>query len=150
MIEGSNFDPSMLHYSQPSCQIKNDAMNRYAIALVLLPNSALAEVSDKIASQPSLWVSGALLSSILAVSIRWSSWLNLAGLPLVALLFYSAWNTLNQPYIGPAIIEEQGLPYVFALYGSAVLTGLGLLLGNYLNKLKRRNAQQETPALNQE
>jgi len=108
------------------------------LALLTLSFSAAAEVSDKMASQPGTWVSGVVVGILLALGIRWSKWGNLAGVPVAAGFFYFAWETLHQPHIGPAIIKEQGTPYIIALYGSAVLVAMGVLLGNYLNNLKAR------------
>ena len=88
------------------------------------------------ATQPGLWLSGLLAGLVVAVCIRWSKWANLIGVPLAALFLYSAYDTLAQPDIGPAIIQEQGTPYILALYGSAILVVIGVLIGNYLNKVK--------------
>jgi len=118
----------------------SNPMNRIFLVLLALPAPALAEVSDKMATQPSLWFSGGLVGVLLVLGIRWSKWVNFIGVPLAVLFFYFAWNTLRQPYIGPAIIKEQGTPYILALYGSAALVALGVVLGNYLNKLRCRNA----------
>ena len=88
------------------------------------------------ATQPGLWLSGLLAGLVVALGIRWSKWLNIIGLPLAALFFYFAYDTLAQPDIGPAIIKEQGKPYIMALYGAAVLVFIGVVTGNYLNKVK--------------
>lgn len=92
------------------------------------------------ATQPGLWASGLITGIILTLGIKWSKWVNLVGIPLAALFFYVAWDTLRQPYIGPAILKEQGTPYIIALYGSAGLVATGVVLGNYLNKFRRKNA----------
>lgn len=112
-------------------------MKNYIYFLIILfPVSAVAEVSDKMATQQSLWLSGLLAGFVVAVCIRWSKWLNLVGVPLAVLFFYFAYDTLAQPDIGSAIIQEQGTPYILALYGSAILVVIGVLIGNYLNKVK--------------
>ena len=109
--------------------------------VLIIPLTSQAEVSDKMATQSGLWLSGFIAGALLAVFIRWSRWANIIGLPLIALFFYFAYDTLAQPDIGPAIIREQGAPYIVALYGSAVLVLVGLLVGNYLYKVKTvRNA----------
>ena len=111
-------------------------MKKICALLLLLPVSAIAEVSDKMATQPGLWFSGLIAGILVAAAVRWTKWLNLIGVPLVVLFFYFAYDTLAQPNIGPAIIREQGVPYIIALYGSAVLVLLGLIAGNYLRKPK--------------
>lgn len=115
-------------------------MNRILFVFLVLPTPALAEVSDKMATQPGLWVSGGIVGIVLVWGIWKSKWVNFVGAPLAVLFFYFAWDTLRQPDIGPAIIKEQGSAYILALYGSAVLVVLGVVLGNYLNRLKCRNA----------
>ena len=115
-------------------------MNRVLFFLLLCPLVAYAEVSDKMATQPELWVQGGLVGCVLAAAIRWSKWVNLIGLPLVVLFFYLAYDTLAQPDIGPAIINEQGSPYIIALYGSATLVLLGVAAGNYMFRAKCKNA----------
>ncbi len=110
-------------------------MNKYSYFLItLFPLSAAAEVSDKMVTQQELWLSGLLTWLVIAVFIRWSTWLNLLGVPLAALFLYFAYDTLAQPDIGSAIIQEQGTPYILALYGSAILVVIGVLIGNFLNK----------------
>lgn len=112
-------------------------MNKYAyFIMTLFPLSATAEVSDKMFTQQELWLSGLLTGLGAAVFIRWSTWLNLLGVPLAALFLYFAYDTLAQSDIGSAIIQEQGTPYIFALYGSAILVVVGVLIGNFLNKVK--------------
>jgi CBS-domain-containing membrane protein len=112
-------------------------MKKYTYFLILLfPISAAAEVSDKMATQQGLWLSGLLTGLVVAVCIRWSKWTNLIAIPLAVMFLYFAYDTLAQPNIGPAIIKEQGTPYIVALYGSAILVVIGVLIGNSLNKLK--------------
>lgn len=115
-------------------------MKRVAIFMFLVPIDVLAEVSDKMATQLELWITGLISSIVLAVMLRWSKWLNIIAIPVTALFFYFSYDTLTQPYIGPAIIKEQGNPYIFALYGSAVLVLMGVFIGNLLNKRRSNNA----------
>ena len=93
---------------------------------------AFAEVSDKMNSQAGLYFSGLLAGGLLLLLVRWSIWANIIAVPLVGLFFYFAYETLADPFVGPAIIQEQGVSYVFALYGSAALVLVGAVYGNYL------------------
>ena len=108
--------------------------------MLLLPCGAFAEVSDKMATQSELWVTGIIFGIVLALLLLWSKWMNIIALPIAFLFFYFAYDTLAQPDIGPAIIKEQGKPYIFALYGSASFVLLGVCIGNIMNKLKGRKA----------
>ncbi|MCG8512052.1 MAG: hypothetical protein MI741_22785, partial [Rhodospirillales bacterium] len=54
--------------------------------------------------------------------------------PVAILFFYLAYDTLAQPDIGPAIVKEQGKPYIFALYGSSILVLIGVVIGNLLGR----------------
>lgn len=107
--------------------------------LVLTPLNVCAEVSDKMPTQSGLWITGLVGGTVAALLLRSSKRLNILAVPLVLLFFYFAYDTLAQPDIGPAIIKEQGTPYVMALYGSAVLVLMGIIVGNVLNKMKRKN-----------
>jgi hypothetical protein len=115
-------------------------MKKIIFLLPLIPSNVYAEVSDKMPTQPGLWITGLITGAIVALLLRWSKWLNILAAPLVLLFFYFAYDTLAQPDIGPAIIKEQGTPYIIALYGSAVLVLVGTVVGNILNKVKYKNA----------
>ena len=113
-------------------------MNRIILLLLFFSLHANAEVSDKMNSQAGLYFSGFLTGCLLALLIRWSKWANLIAWPLVGLFFYFAYETLADPFVGPAIIQEQGVAYVFASYGSGVLVLIGAIYGNCLS-LKANN-----------
>ncbi len=115
-------------------------MKKIIFLLSLVPLNVYAEVSDKSPTQSGLWITGLITCAVVTLLLRWSKWLNILAAPLVLLFFYFAYDTLAQPDIGPAIIKEQGTLYITALYGSAVLVLVGVIVGNVLNKVKCKNA----------
>jgi len=117
-------------------------MRKIAIIILLLPYKIFAEVSDKMASQSELWLFALIFSISLGFLLRWSKWINIVALPFTILFYYYAYDTIAQPDIGPAIIQEQGKIYIFALYGSASLVFLGVCIGNILNLFKNNCRDQ--------
>jgi hypothetical protein len=109
-------------------------MKRSVAILLLVPVSVFAEVSDKMATQSELWITGLVGGIVLSAMVRWSKWLNFLAIPIVVLFFYLAYDTLAQPYIGQAIVKEQGKPYIYALYGSSIIVLTGVVIGNILGK----------------
>ena len=103
------------------------------VALFLLAQPAAAEVSDKIASQPGLWVTGLVVGTIafIAGAIR-----PLLGVLVGGFALFLAWGThsiVADPHIGPAVLAEQGRAYWWAVYGSSALmlclTVVGVAVG---------------------
>lgn len=113
-------------------------MNRTLYLLLFFSLPAIAEVSDKMPSQAGLYLTGFFAGSLLSLLIRWSKWANLVAWPLVVVFSYYAYDTLFDPFIGPAIIHEQGKSYIFASYASPILVLCGAIYGNFLliKKLK--------------
>ncbi len=77
------------------------------------------------------------LAIILLVLIRWSIWFSVLGVITILLFSVISYQTLSDPCVGPAIIKEQGMPYIFASYGSVLLMAVGFFAGLTLNR--RRN-----------
>ena len=85
-------------------------------------------------SIPVMWVQGVVGAILLLSLIRRFIWASLFGVLVVSFFTYASYATFNDPHIGPAIIHEQGTPYIIAAYGSAALMGIGLCIGIYLNR----------------
>ncbi|WP_444886891.1 hypothetical protein [Microbulbifer sp. JMSA008] len=108
---------------------------KYIVPLLsLFPLPALAEVSDKMTSIPVMWAQGAVGAIILMFLIRRFIWASVLGFLVVAFFTYASYATFDNPHIGPAIIKEQGTPYIVAAYGSAALMAVGLCWGIFLNR----------------
>ncbi|WHI53005.1 hypothetical protein P3339_09655 [Microbulbifer sp. MLAF003] len=118
---------------------------KYIVPLLsLFPLPALAEVSDKMTSIPVMWIQGAVGAIVLLLVIRRFIWASAFGALVVAFFTYASFATFDDPHIGPAIIKEQATPYIVAAYGSAVLMGVGLCCGIYLNRRRCRQCRKCT------
>ena len=106
--------------------------------LILFLTPAYAEVSDKMSTIPDLWLQGFVVGFVLLILIRWSIYFSILGI-LVTLFFgVVSYETFFDPFVGPAILKEQGAPYVISSYGSTFVIFLGLIGGIYLNRVKRK------------
>ena len=114
-------------------------MRLILVALSTFPVSALAEVSDKMATIPQLWVQGAIGSLALLLLVRLSRWFALPGAAVVAFLGIGSYETFADPFVGPAILHEQGTPYLASSYGSVALMAAGLIVGFAPNRRRRTN-----------
>ena len=103
------------------------------LLLVLATLPALAEVSDKVATVPQLWLTALLAGVAALLASRYRFLLGLLLLPVSLFLSFAALEPINDPYVGPAVISELGNLYVLSGYGSAFtllgLHGVGLWLG---------------------
>ena len=108
--------------------------------LLITPGMAKAEVSDKIASIPELWVTAALVGFLLFVVSRVWVRVGLILLPVTAFLGYAALEPILDPYIRPAIFAEQGDIYFAAAYTTAGLMVTAHILGLWLGLRRRRAA----------
>ncbi|MFT3734522.1 MAG: hypothetical protein QM776_05815 [Rhodocyclaceae bacterium] len=104
-----------------------------AAVLLLSSSLALAEVSDKAPSVAKLWLMPIALCA-LAVFIgrarkRWAIIL----LTVICLaLAYSTYDLVSDPYVGPALLAEQGTMYIGSAYCGAIVSLTGCLIGALL------------------
>ena len=115
-------------------------MNYRIYVLLFLSSPALAEVSDKVMSIPQLWTYGIIGSVILFTLIRYSAWFVVLGLVVVLFFCLVSHQTIADPFVGPAIVKEQGNNYIVASYGSVILMVLSSIVGVFANIKRRRNA----------
>lgn len=110
-------------------------------AAVLLLSSGLApaEVSDKAPSVTELWLAPLALCAfaLLAgwVRKRWFVFL-LSGVCLA--LAYGTYDLVSDPYIGPALVTEQGSIYIGSAYGNVLVSLLGCAIGILLAFRRRQ------------
>ena len=106
---------------------------RLFFVLTILCCIAHAEVSDKAASLSQIWWTDIAIGIVALVLARYRFVLGLVMLPICLLIAYVDHDTLADPYIGEALIAEQGQAYVWAVYGGAffmhALLAIGLWLG---------------------
>jgi hypothetical protein len=103
-----------------------------SLVVMFFPAPAFAEVSDKMPSITRIWVQGAIVGGIGFLLARYRIW---AGLifGLVTLFFCSStYGLITDPYVGPAIIAEQGKSYLFSVYGSIIMMSVPLIVGLYI------------------
>lgn len=84
--------------------------------LVFFSSYVYAEVMDKEPSLSSMYLYGLLGSVVAILSARYKPWLLLLALPLPVLYFYGLILEINDPYVGPAILNEAGPIYIFSAY----------------------------------
>jgi hypothetical protein len=118
-------------------------MKRMLVIPLFAPFPALAEVSDKMATIPQLWVQGLLSALILLVLVRASAWWIIPGVLAVAFFVYGAYSTFADPFMGQAVFHEQGIPYIVSAYGSAAVMGAGALVGLILNRKRWRRQRSD-------
>jgi hypothetical protein len=105
-----------------------------SFVLLFLSFSAFAEVSDKMASIPELWSHGFIVGLLIYFLTVWRIGFVFLGGLFVMFFAFAAYDTLNSPFIGEAIIKEQGIPYIFASYSATVIVTICSILGVIKNK----------------
>ena len=95
-----------------------------SLAILFLPFGALAEVSDKISTVSELWLHGFIFGCIMYFLVLWHISFVLLALSLLSFFVFTAFDTLNDPHVGAAIIREQGASYIVALYSVPVVIGI--------------------------
>ena len=105
---------------------------RVAFLLLPLPGHAYAEVSDKAASIPQIWLTYIAIGLAALLLGRLKLALGLVIFPIGLLLAYVNHDTLSDPFVGRALIAEQGSPYLFATYGGAILMLAMICIGIWL------------------
>ena len=118
--------------------MKNFSRSVYLLLLPPLP--AFAEVSDKVASIPQLWITAAVAGVVAFLAGGYRFTLGLILLPVSAFLILAGLEPVRDPFVGPAVVSEQGQAYVVAAYGSAVILLLLHLAGLWLGWRRRYKA----------
>lgn len=113
---------------------------RALLILLLLPSMAFAEVSDKVPS-----ISFVALEAVvgLIVSFALFQWRVVAGALGAVVCLALAWSTVDivsDDYLRAALIEEQGLAYLWVSYANAVLLVAGPCVGLAYRLWRRRVA----------
>ncbi|WP_155735506.1 hypothetical protein [Pseudoalteromonas luteoviolacea] len=111
------------------------------ITAFFISYDAVAEVSDKMATIPELWLHGLIFGVPVYFLTAWRKGFLFLGISFALLFAYAAYATLSDPYVGAAIIKEQGIPYIIASYSAAVIIALFTAFGLVKNsfKLKKRH-----------
>lgn len=96
-----------------------NALARSAVLLALVPMPAFAEVSDKVASIPQLWLTSGIAGAVAFLVGRYRVTFGAILLPISALIVVVGLEPVRDPIVGPAVVSEQGRGYLVAVYGSA-------------------------------
>lgn len=116
-----------------------------AFVVAAVPSPGFAEVSDKVSSIPEHWMVALPVAAIMLLAARWRWWLALPlALPLLALIC-AGLALPTEPYIGPALLQEQGWPYFGSLWGSDVVMAAGLGVGAWLGWRRRSRVGSPLP-----
>ena len=95
-----------------------------SILALLYPAAASAEVMDKEPSSTGMLLGAVLVvgASIALAKMKW--WSSLAILPFSDAYAVAIMQEIHDPYVGPAIHSEAGLPYVLIAYGFTIVAVL--------------------------
>ena len=108
--------------------------------LLTAPGAANAEVSDKLATIPELWVTSVAAGALLFLLSRLWVRVGLILLPVTAFMAYVVLEPTFDPYVGPAILTEQGRTYFWVAYAAAILLVTLHVLGLWLGHRRRHAA----------
>lgn len=114
-----------------------------AAVLLLSSGLALAEVSDKAPSVTELWLAPLALCTLVVLAgwarKRWFVFL-LGGVCLA--LAYGKYDLVSDPYVGPALVAEQGTVYIGSAYGSVIVSLVGCAIGILLAFRRREKTNR--------
>ena len=117
---------------------------RLTFAALFVSFNAVAEVSDKMATNPELWLQGFIFVIPVYFLTVWRKGFLGLGILFTVFFAYVAYATLSDPYIGVGIIKEQGRPYIIASYSAAVIIALCSALGLIKNKAKSKEVKHQS------
>lgn len=114
--------------------------------MLLIPAIAAAEVSDKIPSMGFILGQGVVVAAVALVLAWFRWWLAFLGVGVGVLMLSGIWDMWQEPYMGAAILNEQGPQYfVVAIIGALFVLG-GAFGGVVLGKRKApKQALHRTP-----
>lgn len=110
------------------CSLKNNLLATFSLLLVS-SSSVYAEVMDKEPALISIVLCGIIGSLLAILSTRFKPWLLLLAFPFPALYFYGLILEINDPYVGPAILNEAGSIYIYSAYFLSVLLVFSPFIG---------------------
>ena len=106
--------------------------------IFIVPEIAFAEVSDKVPSILGLWVVGVGVGFLGFFSAKYRIWAGAIVGVVSIFLCISHYRVISDPFVGPAIVKEQGNLYILSIYGSMVMLIAPLIAGFLFNHSKHR------------
>lgn len=99
-----------------------------ALAMLLHPGIALAEVSDKEPAAGLFWTVGIGAAILCLLGTRIRPWLGTTFFILAVLWFVSVFLEIHSSDVGPHLLKEQGAAYYWQAYAAfgAVLGGFAI------------------------
>lgn len=104
---------------------------------LLVGNTAQAEVMDKELSLSAVLITCTVLSTVGFLSARFKPSMLLCVVPISLFFCYGQISELQDPYVGPAIVEEAGKYYVYWSWAGIAMIFAAILIG-YVFRLKQR------------
>ncbi|HJX31545.1 MAG TPA: hypothetical protein VJ624_06805 [Thermodesulfobacteriota bacterium] len=103
---------------------------------------AFAETSDKMSTITRIWIEGLIIGWVgfFAAMFRFGSGI-LYSLTTVFFCI-GTYGLISDPYVGPAVIAEQGTAYIPSVYGSILLMLVPLIGGFYLRTRHNQEVEQ--------
>ncbi|MCP3848822.1 MAG: hypothetical protein GY694_01100, partial [Gammaproteobacteria bacterium] len=87
-----------------------------AVVILLIPGIAVAEVSDKMATQQSILMTGVIVGIVAMLSGYFKWWISLIFLLFVILTVIGTISLWNEYHMREALLHEQGWQY-FGVHG---------------------------------
>ncbi|MFB8830524.1 hypothetical protein ACE0DR_17065 [Azotobacter sp. CWF10] len=114
-------------------------MDRSHIALLLIfvTSTANAEVSDKIASIPNMWIVAFFVGVIASILTIWKKLFFFLGVAFSALFFSATFDSSSDQNLATAITTEQGQQYFVHAYITSLIP-LAMVCFTLLYARKRR------------
>jgi len=111
------------------------------VLVASVASPAYAEVSDKVIPIPGILLCGVLAATAAFLACRYRPGLIWLALPLGLLFAAEGAATLQDRFVGPAIMQEAGVGYAIASYGSLALVVAASILGYRLGKQRTKSIE---------
>lgn len=123
----------------------NLARLSFLVLLLAAFGSAHAEVMDKEPSltQNILW--GLVSSTLCLLVARFKPWFLLVVAPVPVFYFVALFSEMNDPFVGPAMLNEVGAVYIYSGYGLGVLVLASIVVGLWWRAAKAQHNKPLEP-----
>ncbi len=109
-------------------------LTHVALAILLHPCAALAEVSDKEPTAGLFWAVGLGTAMLCLFGTRIKPWLGAAIFVLAVLWFISLFLEIHSSDVGPHLLSEQGAIYYWQAYAAFGAVVGGFVTGYFWHK----------------
>ena len=116
----------------------------FTITLILIPSLAFAEVSDKMPSISKILFEGMIVGCVGFLLGRFRIWTGAIFFIFTLFFCIGTYGLISDPFVGKAIIAEQGAPYLIAVYGSIALMIIPLITSILLRYKKVKSLKKRS------